>query len=427
MVLSNTSVASNNWQGGMIIEESLSAPTSARNITVKLGADNQIPSGPSAGDVGLYTADTTAFDSLVRLDLNGHTNTINGLYAPAPANSFPVQVSNFGNSPALLTLGANNATASFAGVLTDNGVTTKWLSLTKIGTGTQTLSGTNTYLGTTTVSNGTLALAGSGSLSGSLVINVAAGATLDATARTNGGITIQYGFGAEQTLNAIGTIAGATTIGQNGDVDPFLGTIGALKNNGNMTLASGSAYTWQINAAGGTAGSDPGWSQLNITGGLTVSGPFTLSLVSLTPADAAGAVGDFNNTKSYTWSIAHTTTGVSGYSAGMASFLMSRFANSLGRGKFMVTTNATDLLLSFVVPPAITGINVNRVGGTVAISGTNGPPNVNYQVMSSTNVTTSLTNWVQVGAGTFATNGNFTFNGSINPADGLRYYAVVVP
>jgi fibronectin-binding autotransporter adhesin len=351
------------------------------------------------------------------------------LYAPTPLNAAPVQVANFGTSMATLIVGANDATASFAGVLTDGslGIQGEALSLVKIGTGTQTLSGTNSYYGSTTISNGTLALAGNGSISNSLTIDIAAGGTLDAAARTNGGITIEYGPGAIQTLSGIGTINGATVVAQKGAIAPFLGTIGALKNNGNLTLASGALYLWDINEAGGTAGSDPGWSQLIITGGLTVSGPFTINVISLTLADAPGAVAGFNNARSYSWSIAHTTAGVSGFSQDMASVNTGPFANSLGSGKFIVTTNATDLLLSFAVPPAITGIHVNAVSNTVSISGTNGPPNVTYRVLSSTNVTAHLTNWIQNGASTFSGNGSFTFNGSIAPADTQRYYVIVSP
>jgi hypothetical protein len=103
------------------------------------------------------------------------------------------------------------------------------------------------------------------------------------------------------------------------------------------------------------------------------------------------------------------------------------FANSLGNGAFVISTNATDVLLSFAVPPAIIAVNVNLTGNSVAISGTNGPPNVTYRVLTSTDVTAPLNTWTQVGAGTFANNGNFTFNGTVNPADAQRFYTIVLP
>lgn len=419
MVLTNVSGANpNNWQGGLMIEESLSAPTSARNIVAKLGADNQIPSGSAAGDVALYSADATSFNSLVRLDLNGHNNTINGLYAAAPANTSQVQVANLGTANSILTLGANNASGTFYGMTTDAGAGES-LSLVKIGTGTQTFYNALTHNGNTTISNGTFALSGTARMANSPLISVASGATFDASGI--GGFTL----GHAQTLAGLGSIMGATVI--EGQVSPLFGTIGTLTNNGNVAFNSDGAYDWSINSTTGTAGADPGWGLLNITGGLTVAAGFTVSLDSLTPADAPGAVPDFDNTRSHTWSIVHTTAGITGVSPGAVTLNTANFANSLGHGAFLFTANATDLLLTFALPPAIAAIQANTIGHSVSISGTNGPPNLTYRVLTSTNVSAQLDTWVQVGTGTFDNSGNFTFNGGIDPTDAQRFYVVVAP
>lgn len=412
----NQTASPNNWQGGLIIDPSSTSAT----VSVREGANNQMPNGANAGNVTII-APGNAAGKTVRFDLNGHNGTINGLNAPNNGNTINEQVGNFqGSGPSILSLGGGNASGAFYGEMSDQGGT-KTFSLIKIGTGTQTLGGVNTYIGSTTISNGTLALTGSGSIATSPTINISSTGILDATGTGSGGITI----GSTQTVNGIGTINGTTVV--NGKINPLAGTIGTLSNNGNLTVGSGAIYNWNINMAGGTAGADPGWSQVNVTGGLTISGPFTINLNSLTLADAPGAVADFNSAQSYTWSIAHTTGGISGFTAGIATVSTAGFSNSLGVGKFIVTTNATDILLSFVAPPAITNIHVNLAGSTVAISGTNGPPSVNYSVVSSTNAATALTNWTQVGAGTVGGNGSFTFNGSINPADARRFYAIVIP
>ena len=73
----------------------------------------------------------------------------------------------------ILTVGQNNGSGEFSGVLRNNGGP---LALTKTGTGTQILSGNSSYTGTTQVSQGSLIV--NGSLSGSGLINVEAGATL---------------------------------------------------------------------------------------------------------------------------------------------------------------------------------------------------------------------------------------------------------
>jgi autotransporter-associated beta strand protein len=345
MVLTNTSAGSpNNWQGGLMIEESLSAPTSARNIVVKLGADNQIPSGASAGDVALYSADTTSFNSLVRLDLNGHNNTINGLNAPAPANSIPVQVGNFGTANSTLTLGANNANGAFHGVTADNG-TGKSLSLVKIGTGTQTFYNALAHNGNTTVSNGTFALAAGSSITNSPRISVAYGATFDASGI--GGFTV----GTNQTLAGLGTVVGSTVI--NGTINPFLGTVGILTNSGSLTFASGGNYVWDINNAIGTAGSDPGWSLVKIQGGgLVISAnsgnPFNVKITSLS-GDAAGSAANFDPSSSYRWTIAQSASPITGFSAAAFKLDASAFSNPLGRGTFSLGLSADQpsLVLSF--------------------------------------------------------------------------------
>src|SRR5205823_6695933 len=100
--------AANNWNGGLQL-----TAASARQVYLKLGADNVIPDGATAGDVTL-----NGTGDVVRLDINGHLETINGLSAAASANN---QVANFGAGPGTLTVGANNASASFAGTISDGG------------------------------------------------------------------------------------------------------------------------------------------------------------------------------------------------------------------------------------------------------------------------------------------------------------------
>lgn len=88
--------------------------------------------------------------------------TINGLNGEGTVRTY-VDVTNpavkFGST---LTVGAANGSGLFTGALIDG---SSPLSLTKVGTGTQTLGGFNTYTGGTEVSEGTLRLLGGAALS----------------------------------------------------------------------------------------------------------------------------------------------------------------------------------------------------------------------------------------------------------------------
>ena len=119
-----------------------------------------------------------------------------------------------------LSIGNNNASTTYAGVLSNG-------ALTKIGTGTLTLTGANTYAGDTVVAAGTLRVQGTGSHSGVLGIGTVAATTgrLELTGtltagslfagRTSGasGVLVQSA-GSSLTLTAgsehrVGEVAGA--------------------------------------------------------------------------------------------------------------------------------------------------------------------------------------------------------------------------
>jgi len=88
-----------------------------------------------------------------------------------------------------LSLGTNNLSTIFSGIIQDTG------SLTKIGTGTFTLSGANTYTGTTTVTGGTLIAANTtGSATGTGAVSVGAG-TLGGSRTISGAVTVGTGSG----------------------------------------------------------------------------------------------------------------------------------------------------------------------------------------------------------------------------------------
>ena len=87
---------------------------------------------------------------------------------------------NYGGSMNVtLQVGGNNNPATFSGVIHDNGAGTGTIGLTKIGTGTQWLTGACDYSGATVVGNGELVI--STALAGKSSCSVSSGSTLGVT------------------------------------------------------------------------------------------------------------------------------------------------------------------------------------------------------------------------------------------------------
>ncbi len=135
-----------------------SGNTTINGGTLQLGIAQAIPGGAGAGDV---TVNGT-------LDLAGNADTINGL------NGGGTVINSTGS--AALTLGANNDSGTFRGVIAEAGGS---IALTKAGSGTMTLTANNNFSGGTIVTNGTLQLGSGASLGGgSLSLNPTAAASV---------------------------------------------------------------------------------------------------------------------------------------------------------------------------------------------------------------------------------------------------------
>ena len=166
---------------------------------LRLGASNVIPNGASAGNVG-FASNGTNPNNIVRLDLASFSDTINGLSVGAGANA---NITNSVAGASTLTIGDNHTTSSFGGTITE---TTGTLAITKIGSGTLTLSGDNTYTGATNVNAGTLLI--NGSTSNTSLVTVGINGTLGGTGTVGGNTTIS---GIHSPGNSIGNSPGIQT------------------------------------------------------------------------------------------------------------------------------------------------------------------------------------------------------------------------
>lgn len=159
--------------------------------------------GGSGGDQIFANSSVSLNDGI--FDLNGQNEGFDGL------NGFGGVVHNsVASTTSVLSLGQNNSAGSpeFGGVV-ENGAGV--VSVTKSGTGVQTLSGMNLYTGNTDVQAGTLLV--NGSLSTASQVSVSDGAT----------------------LGGYGTVGAVTTSGSLSAISPGAGWIGTLQT-GNTVL-----------------------------------------------------------------------------------------------------------------------------------------------------------------------------------------------
>ena len=204
VTLSNAGTA-NSYAGNTVISGNTTG-------VLALGVADQIPNGAGKGNV-VVTAGT--------LNLNGFNETINGLSGAGIVDG--------GSGTPTLTVGDNNATSTFAGVITDTAGT---LSLTKTGSGYLMLNGVNTYSGTTLVNAG--------------------------------------------TLGGSGTIGGPVSVAANAELAPgsATGTVGKLTLGGTLAL-NDADLTYDLNTPG-TAGVD--YDQITVAGALTMTGVNNIQL-----------------------------------------------------------------------------------------------------------------------------------------------------
>ena len=199
---------------------------------------NQGSPGLDAGFTGVDTATVNGAGGTVSLDgaspsLNALTLGGSGAYTLAQGSGGSLTLA--GTTPGITASGSHDISAplvlasgthvAVTGTLDLSGAISG-NSLTKTGGGTLTLSGNNLYTGGTTVSAGTLLVSNtSGSGTGSSALTVASGAT----------------------LGGVGTIAGDVTV--TGTLAPGA-SIGKLTVSGDLFLASGSTFAYEMDSSG---------------------------------------------------------------------------------------------------------------------------------------------------------------------------------
>lgn len=204
-----------------------------------------------AGDASGYTGTLTVSGANVRLTPNassaGANYVVNGGLQLDSGNGATYNLgslsgggevgSHSSNVLQTISVGALNTDTTFSGKFTNiindsngntDGAANSVVALTKVGTGTLTLSGVNDYTGNTTVNGGKLLVNGSTAGGSAVAVN-------------NGGTV----------LGGTGTVNGAVTVGTGATLQGGAGTAsGALTLASTLTLNSGSILAVTLDASG---------------------------------------------------------------------------------------------------------------------------------------------------------------------------------
>ncbi len=262
-----------------------------------------------------YSGGTEIDGGVLRLGNNGTSGSIQG------------NVNFTSNGGTLIFHRSDDVT--FNGVISGAGGIAQGVS-SSTTSGTTRLTAANTYTGGTLVSGGTLLVqnsSGSATGTGAVVVTAAVPSL-------------------RATFGGAGTITGTLTVNANGTVFPT-----ALLNVGATTLNGGTRFAWVLSDANAAAGVGSGL--LGITGGLTLNATPTFGQeLTIAPTtfngSVAGLAANFNGSQNYSFVLASTTTGITGFDVNSVLFDLSGFQNSYN-GTWSVATSldGMNLLLNY--------------------------------------------------------------------------------
>lgn len=282
------------------------------------------------------------------------------VYLGALSGGASAALSGASTSPAGVTtyaVGGINTNSIFDGVISDGAAAATALVFN--GPGSLTLAGDNTFSGGVTANAGTLFvnnLSGSGTGSGVVTIN-------------NGA-----------TLGGVGTIGGVVTVSGGGTLSPGDSNPGTLAINNDLSLNNASVSQFAL----GT-NSD----QVMVSGDLTLGGTLNFS--------NAGGFGPGTYTL-FTYggalSVGTVTIG------NVPSACNCRIDSSM--------SGQVNLIVSL---PQFGGISITPAG--LVASGSNGPANGNYFLLSATNLAQPMNSWTRVLTNHFDDSGNFILTNAV--------------
>jgi len=271
-------------------------------------------------------------------------------------------------------------------------------TLIKEGGYTLYLGGVNTYSGNTLINAGRLMLTNNGSISASPMIAVSLGATLDASGRGDGALTLAGG----QELTGNGIVNGNVIIGNGARLAPG-GSLTTLTFSGNLTLNGGSATVFEVSKAPLTN------DVAQVAGNVVYNG--TLVITNLSPnALAAGDSFKLFNAASY--------------GGAFTNILPAMPASGLAWDASLLTSNG---VLQVAAAPHPVFSSVKSSGTNLLVSGFNGVKSANYYVLESPDLTLPASNWTRLATNEFDAGGGFAFTNAIDAGLPAQFFRLQLP
>jgi fibronectin-binding autotransporter adhesin len=195
------------------------------------------PTAVSAGSLVAGSSSAFGVNSAVMLSA-GATVSVNGNNVAVGSLAGTGTVNNNANTAATLTVGSDNTSTTFAGLITDG--TGYPLAVAKVGTGMLTLTGRVANTGGCTATGGMLELSGALVQPGPSSLTAAAGATIqyDSGAQVYGGFLRGAGT---HVVTGGATLSGVTTLGSTVVSQTGAGSFVNFANGGSYSLAAGLA------------------------------------------------------------------------------------------------------------------------------------------------------------------------------------------
>ena len=390
----------------------------------------------------------------------------------------------FGNSTARLSggpatsgnrlftwrVGARNLDSVYGGIISEQSPGTTVTCLTKIGSGTLTLTGNNSYSGTTAINAGTLQI-GNGGTTGNLGTNIVADSGTLAFNRSDSVSDAGFGLisgGGGFAQNGSGTFTFTQSQPYTGSTWVNAGKLaltggGAIASSPNIIVASGALF----DVSGTTSGN------LTLAGGQTLSGNGAIdgnlivgSSAILSPGKS-GAIGTLTFSNALTLAGGGTT--LMAVSHAPLTNDVAKIYGALTNGGTLVVSNSsatalaagdafklfsaasyTGAFASVSLPALAPGLawntnTLNSAGLAAVISivprfstttflatnlvmrGSGGLPNGTYYVLAATNIALPLASWPCIATNTYDAAGNFSFTNGIARGSAQKYYLIQLP